>query len=39
MASFPLDGRTPEELLGVAEKAMLSARKAGGGRVVAIPAE
>jgi diguanylate cyclase (GGDEF)-like protein len=39
MASFPLDGRTPEELLGAAEKAMLSARQAGGDRVVAIPAE
>jgi diguanylate cyclase (GGDEF)-like protein len=39
MASFPLDGRTPEELLGVAEKAMQSARQAGGDRVVAIPAE
>jgi diguanylate cyclase (GGDEF)-like protein len=39
VASFPLDGRTPEELLGVAEKAMLSARQAGGDRVVAIPAE
>jgi diguanylate cyclase (GGDEF)-like protein len=33
-ASFPLDGRTPEELLEVAERAMNSARLAGGGRVV-----
>jgi diguanylate cyclase (GGDEF)-like protein len=39
MASFPLDGRTPEELLHVAEKAMRSARLAGGDRVVAVPAE
>jgi len=39
MASFPLDGRTPEELLDVAEKAMRSARQAGGDRVVAVPAE
>ncbi|HEX7613593.1 MAG TPA: GGDEF domain-containing protein, partial [Candidatus Limnocylindrales bacterium] len=39
MASFPLDGRTSEELMGVAEKAVESARRAGGGRVVAIPAE
>jgi diguanylate cyclase (GGDEF)-like protein len=37
MAGFPLDGRTPEELLGVAEKAMHSARKAGGDRVVTQP--
>jgi diguanylate cyclase (GGDEF)-like protein len=35
IASFPLDGRTPEELLEVAERAMQSAREAGGGRVVA----
>jgi diguanylate cyclase (GGDEF)-like protein len=35
IASFPMDGRTPEELLVVAERSMLSAREAGGGRVVA----
>ncbi len=39
MASFPLDARTPEELMAIAEKAMQSARQAGGDRVVAIPAE
>jgi diguanylate cyclase (GGDEF)-like protein len=39
IASFPVDGRTPEELLGVAAKAMHSARQAGGDRVVAVPAE
>jgi diguanylate cyclase (GGDEF)-like protein len=35
IASFPLDGRTPEELLEAAELAMHSASEAGGGRVVA----
>jgi len=35
IASFPLDGRTPEELLAAAEKAMGEAREAGGGRVAA----
>ena len=39
IATFPLDGRTPEELLGVAEKALQSARQAGGGRLMAVPAE
>jgi diguanylate cyclase (GGDEF)-like protein len=33
IAGFPLDGRTPGELLEVAERAMQSAREAGGGRV------
>ncbi len=33
IAGFPLDGRTPEELLAVAEKAMAEALKAGGDRV------
>jgi diguanylate cyclase (GGDEF)-like protein len=37
MASFPLDGRTPDELIAIAEKAMQSARQAGGDRVVAVP--
>ena len=37
IAGFPLDGRTPEDLLLVAEKAMHSARKAGGDRVVTQP--
>jgi diguanylate cyclase (GGDEF)-like protein len=37
IASFPNDGRTPEELLAVAEKAMSAARKAGGDRVVTHP--
>ena len=37
IAGFPLDGRTPDELLVVAEKAMLTARQAGGGRVVTTP--
>jgi diguanylate cyclase (GGDEF)-like protein len=35
IAGFPLDGRTPEELLAVAEKAVGVAREAGGDRVVA----
>jgi diguanylate cyclase (GGDEF)-like protein len=38
VAGYPLDGRTPEELLEVAEKMMATARKKGGGRVVAQPA-
>jgi diguanylate cyclase (GGDEF)-like protein len=33
MANFPLDGRTPEELLAVAERLMAEAHEAGGGRV------
>jgi diguanylate cyclase (GGDEF)-like protein len=35
IAGFPLDGRTPEELLAVAEKALEQARAAGGARVAA----
>lgn len=35
IAGFPLDGRTTEELIEVAERAMQSAREAGGARVVA----
>ena len=38
IAGFPIDGRTPEELLAVAEKAMSAARQAGGDRVVKQPA-
>ncbi len=38
IAGFPLDGRTPDELLAVASKAMHAARQAGGGRVVTQPA-
>ncbi|MGD0249113.1 MAG: hypothetical protein ABSB75_08685 [Candidatus Limnocylindrales bacterium] len=38
IAGFPLDGRTPEELLAVAEKAMHAAREAGGDRVLTQPA-
>jgi diguanylate cyclase (GGDEF)-like protein len=38
IASFPLDGRTPDELLAAAEKAMSEAREAGGGRVTATAA-
>jgi diguanylate cyclase (GGDEF)-like protein/PAS domain S-box-containing protein len=38
IAGFPLDGRTPDELLVVAEKAMHAARQAGGDRVVTQPA-
>jgi diguanylate cyclase (GGDEF)-like protein len=34
MASFPMDGRTPDELLEVATRGMSKAREAGGGRVV-----
>ena len=37
MANFPLDGRTPEELLAVAEQVMAAAREAGGGRVGTQP--
>ncbi len=33
VGSFPLDGRTPEELLEVAERALQSARASGGDRV------
>jgi diguanylate cyclase (GGDEF)-like protein len=33
MANFPLDGRTPGELLEVAERAMATAHEAGGDRV------
>ena len=35
LAGFPLEGRTPEELLAVAENALGRARKAGGDRVAA----
>ena len=35
IAGFPLDGRTPDELLAVAEKAAGVAREAGGDRVAA----
>ncbi len=35
MANFPLDGRTPDELVEVASRAMKKARKGGGGRVIA----
>jgi diguanylate cyclase (GGDEF)-like protein len=38
ISSFPQDARTPEELLEVAEKALRSAREAGGGRVVTAAA-
>ncbi len=38
IAGFPMDGRTPPELLEVAEKAMQAARQAGGDRVVTQPA-
>ena len=37
LASFPMDGRTPEDLLEVATTAMVSARAAGGGRVMQQP--
>jgi diguanylate cyclase (GGDEF)-like protein len=33
MANFPLDGRTPDELLEVAERVMAEAHAGGGGRV------
>jgi diguanylate cyclase (GGDEF)-like protein len=39
IAGFPLDGRTPGELLAVAEKAMHAARQAGGDRVATQVAE
>jgi GGDEF domain-containing protein len=35
VASFPMDGRTPEELVAAAESAVAAASQAGGGRVVA----
>ena len=35
LAGFPLEGRTPEELLAVAQKALEQARAAGGDRVAA----
>ena len=35
IAGFPLEGRTPEELLAVAQKALEQARAAGGDRVAA----
>jgi diguanylate cyclase (GGDEF)-like protein len=38
IASFPLDGRTPDELLAVADRAMHAAIQAGGDRVAAQPA-
>jgi diguanylate cyclase (GGDEF)-like protein len=38
IAGFPLDGRTSEELLAVADAAMHAARQAGGDRVVTQPA-
>ena len=38
VANYPLDGRTPEELLEVAERALAQAQKAGGSRAVAQPA-
>ena len=38
IAGFPLDGRTPDELLAVADAAMHAARRAGGDRVVTQPA-
>ncbi len=33
LASFPQDGRTPDELLAVAEAALKAARESGGGKV------
>lgn len=38
IANFPLDGRTPDELLEVAEHAVQTARLAGGDRVATLPA-
>ncbi len=35
LAGYPLDGRTPEELVATAEKALRTAREAGGDRVAA----
>lgn len=39
MAGYPTDGRTPEELIAAAEKAMLAARQAGGDRVASVETE
>jgi diguanylate cyclase (GGDEF)-like protein len=39
IAGYPLDGRTPEELLAIADKALHTARDAGGDRVAAQPSE
>lgn len=39
LAGYPNDGRTPEEMLAVAEKALQAARAAGGDRVEAALAE
>ncbi len=39
LANFPVDGRTPEELLAVAERSLRTARESGGGKVVAGAAE
>jgi diguanylate cyclase (GGDEF)-like protein len=39
VATFPLDGRTPEELLAAAEGATRAAREAGGGRVISSTPE
>jgi diguanylate cyclase (GGDEF)-like protein len=38
VANYPVDGRTPEELLEIAERTLAEARRAGGSRVVAQPA-
>jgi diguanylate cyclase (GGDEF)-like protein len=38
IAVYPTDGRTPEELVATAEKALRVAREAGGDRVAAQPA-
>jgi diguanylate cyclase (GGDEF)-like protein len=35
LATFPLDARSPEDLVAMAGKALLAAREAGGGRVIA----
>jgi diguanylate cyclase (GGDEF)-like protein len=39
IAGFPLDGRTPEELLTIAEKAVAGALEAGGDRVTQAVAD
>jgi len=39
LAAYPTDGRTPEELIDAAEKALREARDGGGNRVVATSAE
>ena len=39
VAAYPSDGRTPDELLEVAEKSLKQAREAGGDRVVAPKAD